>query len=208
MSEVPSVFRKSIASHNRQCWIAAGMSLGAALLGWLAYGVLFTGAVLLQEVVRTGNPDLRESPGWLWPVMGVLAVGLVIWTGVERWMRRYRPVDDRPIIGWHLFADVVLSPARMTFAVWDHLALRISLPAQRLYEAWLLLQFIVERKRVPVSTLGQVFPDARILPRLLLALQLAGWIDLYRGEEDWYYALRSEAGQRLRLPADSAETEV
>ncbi len=205
MSEVPPVFRKSITSHNRQCWIAAVISLGTALLGWLVFGVLFTGAVLLQEIIRTGNPDLRGAPGWLWPLMGTLAAALVTWAGIERWARRYRPLDDRPIIGWHLFVDVLLTPARMTYAIWDHLSLRVSLSAIRRREAWRLLQFIEERKRVPVSTLGQAFPDGHLLSRLLLALQLTGWIDLHRGDEDWNYVLRSEAEQRLRLLAGAAE---
>ncbi|HEY5777249.1 MAG TPA: hypothetical protein VIT00_00840 [Terrimicrobiaceae bacterium] len=47
-------------------------------------------------------------------------------------------------------------------------------------------------RRADGSLLAGEFPDSARLAKMLEALQFAGWIGLYRGEEDWYYRVRSD----------------
>lgn len=207
MSEVPEGFRARIAEHNRQCVLAAIVSLLGGWLVWTCLAAVYTGAVLLLDTVRTGDTNLLRPPFWYLPAGVVLIVVLFAWAGIDRWKRRFRPLADRSIIGWHLIPDVLLLPARVTLAVWDHLAARIVLTRRESAEAWRLLCAIGAVDRVPASSLALEFPDARLLSRLLAALQLVGWIDLLPGEEDWYYrvpASEKEALERLMSPREES----
>ncbi len=47
-------------------------------------------------------------------------------------------------------------------------------------------------KRADSARLAYEFPDLDLLGKLLLSLQLSDWIDLHRGEEDWFYRIRSD----------------
>jgi hypothetical protein len=198
MTEVPKSFRQSIAEHNRHCWIAAGFSWAGAFVTWLFFGALYVSIVLLLETVRTGDTSLSVAPRWMIPLGGLVAVILLVFASIDRWYHRYRATPDRPIIGWHLFGEVLFLPARLTYAIWDHLELRVKLTPAELDEAWRLLQLIAEHKRIPITALGQEFSDSALLTKLLLALQLTTWIDLQRGEEDWYYYIPSDAEPRFQ----------
>jgi hypothetical protein len=58
-------------------------------------------------------------------------------------------------------------------------------------EACDLLRHIFVEKRCLQHSLGAWFPDARHLQKLLLSLQLAGWVDLLHTEAGWIYIIRS-----------------
>jgi len=187
-----------VAWHNRHCWAAAAVSLLGAWLVWMFYGAIFTGAVLVIEAVRTGDTNLLKSPVWFYPVgLGLVAL-LLLWAGLDRWVHRFRLPPDRPIIGWHLFGDVLFLPARMTFAIWEHLGARVVLTRHERGEAWRLLRTIDAMERPSVATLAYEFPDGRLLMKLLVALQMLGWIDLYGGGGEWYYKVRSSEQHDLR----------
>ncbi len=198
MTEVPPEFTARIVVHNRSCWVAAALSLLGAWLSWMFFFALYTAGVLVFETVRTGNTDLFNPPRWYWPV-GIGAVAaLVLWGALDRWQRRFALPPDRPIIGWHLFREVLLIPPRMTFAIWDQIDARILLSARERGEAWDLLQAIFASRRAEATELTQEFPDGRRLSKLLTSLQLAGWIDLHRGEESWFYRVLSDQESVLK----------
>lgn len=198
VQSAPAIFEKSFREHDRHCVIAAGLSLIGAWLSWLLFGTVYCGAVILFETVRTGNPDLQRVSSAYWVAGAGAALILFVWASVDRFRRLYQPPPDRTIIGWHLFADVLLWPPRLTYAIADNMALRTRADARRIGEAWRLLEVIVRRERAPRSVLTYDFPDEILLGKLLRALQLTGWIDLYRGEEDWYYRIRTDAEETLR----------
>lgn len=54
------------------------------------------------------------------------------------------------------------------------------------------MRTISKMRRADRSLLAGEFPDSARLAKMLEALQFAGWIGLYRGEEDWYYRVRSD----------------
>lgn len=197
MNPAPPAFLKSIAEHNRHCWISAILSWGGAFLAWLIFTAIYVGIVLLVETVRTGDVSMSRPPGWMIPVGCGVAVLMLVVASVDRWNRRFQPPPDRQIIGWHLFGDFLLLPARLTFAIWDYLGSKLKLTKWEADESWRLLQIISRLKRVPASSLGQEFGDPVLLPKILLALQLVGWIDSARGDEDWFYYVPSDKQPRL-----------
>jgi hypothetical protein len=192
VTDVPQAFRRRFAAHNRSCWMAAAASLGGAWLAWLFVFALYTGSVLLFETIRTGNVDLARPPGWYLPAAFALAALMLVATAVHRWVRRFRPPPDRPIIGWHLVPQVLTLPAAMTFAVWDHLGARVVFRRGEWREAWEVLKVIFTTKRTPVSRLGQLVAANAPLPKLLESLQLAGLIDLHQTDDDWFYRVPTD----------------
>ena len=195
-------FRLRIASHNRHAVIAAFMSLVGAWLGWtIAYG-LFVGVILGGLTVANGpevltGERLMTLPAWIHPAALGLALALLIWAAVDERQKRYHPASDRAVVGWHILGDVLLLPARLTFGFGHQLAAIIRLSHQEKAEALDLLHHIFTEKRTPLHSLGAWFPDAGRLRRLLLALQMAGWIDLLRTEEGWIYIVRSTESEEV-----------
>lgn len=195
-------FRRRIASHNRHAFIAAVMSLVGAWFGWtIAYG-LFVGVVLGGLTVANGPEVLTGErlitlPAWIQPTALCLALALLIWAAVDERQNRYHPASDRAVVGWHILGDVLLLPARLTFGFGHQLAAIIRLSPREQTEALDLLHHIHAEKRAPLHSLGAWFPEAGRLRRLLLALQVAGWIDLLRTEEGWIYIVRSTESEEV-----------
>lgn len=194
-------FRQRILSHNRHAVVAAVLSLIGAWLAWtVAYG-LFAGVILGFLSVAHGQEvllgeRLMSLPFWLHPAALGAALLLLIWAAVDERHLRFHPASDRPVVGWHLLGDVLLLPPRLTFGVGHQLAAIIRLNAFETQEAYELLGHIFAEKRTLVHSLGAWFPNPRRLRKLLLALQLVGWIDLLRTEEGWIYIVRgTEAGE-------------
>lgn len=209
MRDAPPIFSRRFTTHNRHCWGAALASFFAAWLAWTVYGVVFTGAVLVFEVVRTGDVDLFRPPWWYYPTSLVLILGLLIWAGVDRWRHRFRSRPDRPIIGWHLLPEVLLLPARLTFAIGDHLGARIKLSAADRREAWRLLRLIWQTGRTDVGKMSGELSDPRLLNKLLPALQMTDWIDLHSDHGAWFYRVRTDQEEVLREwlgPSPAAES--
>ena len=208
MSSLPSEFRARFAVHNRNCWVAAFLSLLGAWLGWLFFFALFTAGVLLAETIRTNNTDLFKPPPWYVPAGLGLAGFLLVWAAIDRWRRRYRPPSDRSIIGWHLIPEVLMLPARMTFAIWEQIGGHIRLSVREKEECWRLLQVVFAMKRAEATQITQEFADPRELSKLLTALQLTGWIDLHRGDEDWFYRVISDQEVIVRAMTQEMAGEV
>ena len=189
-------FRRRISSHNRHAVIAALLSLGGAWLSWtIAYGLVVgvtIGALTVvhgQEVIM--GERLMTLPEWIHPAAMALALVLLVWASVDEKKYRYHPASDRAVVGWHILGDVLLLPARLTFGFGHQLAAIIRLNPAEQEQAIELLRHIHTEKRVPLHSLGAWFPDSSRLRKLLLALQLAGWIDLLRTEDGWIYIVKS-----------------
>lgn len=198
MYDVPPIFVQRFSVHNRYCWGAALASLFAAWLAWMFCGVIFTGAVLIFEVIRTGDVALVDPPWWYFPTGLFLILGNLLWAGVDRWWYRFRSRLDRSIIGWHLIPEMFLLPSRLTFAIGDHLEARIKLTSAERREGWHLLRVIWQTGRTDVGQMGGELSRPQLLTKLLPALQLTDWIDLHNSEGDWYYRVRSDQVEVLR----------
>ena len=195
-------FRRRIASHNRHAALAASLSLFGASVGWLmAYG-LFVGVILGALTVANGQEvllgeRLMTLPAWMNPAALAAALVLLVWAAVDERQHRFHPASDRPIVGWHLLGDILLLPARLTFGIGHQLAAIIRLNEPEKIEAFELLRRICLEKRCLQQSLGAWFPDPRRLRKLLLSLQLAGWIDMLRTEEGWIYIVRSTEAEEV-----------
>lgn len=195
-------FQRQIASHNRHAVMAAILSLLGAWAGWtIAYG-LFVGLILGGLTVANGQEVLSgerlfELPVWIHPAAMIAAFALLVWAATDERLRRFLPVDDRPVIGWHILGDILLLPARLTFGIGRQLSAVIRLNPSEQNDAVALLRHIWVEKRCPRHSLGAWFPNTLLLQKLLLALQMLGWIDLLRTEDDWIYILRSSESEEV-----------
>jgi hypothetical protein len=197
MYEAPPIFQESIDQHNRHCWMSALFSLFSCWFAWLIFAGVYGALALLFETIRVGGADLDTMPPWLVPLGAGIMAFLFVWATIDKMVRRFQPPPDRNIIGWHLAPDLLLLPARMTLAIWDHIGARIKLsPAER-EQAWELLQMINVHKRVPLTAMNLQIADAPPLEKLILALQITHWIDLHRGQDEWFYRVRSDAEETL-----------
>ena len=193
---LPREFQSRIASHNRHAIAASAFCLLGAWLSWmLAYALvvgLTLGFLTAIHVTQAGEeaPPLAW-PWWVHPAALAGAALLLAWGAVDQRCRRFRPVNDRQIIGWHILGDVLLTPARLTFGVWEHLRAMIWLNETQRYEAFELLRHIREERQCSLSSLGSFFTDSTCLPKLLDALQLAGWIGLLLHDGEWCYIIPS-----------------
>jgi len=196
------LFRRRISSHNRHAVIAAVLSLLGAWVTWtVAYG-LFVGAILGALTVAHGQEvllgeRLMSVPAWLHQAALAAALLLLIWAAVDERLNRFHPASDRAVVGWHILGDVLLLPPRLTFGFGHQLAAIIHLSHSERIEAYELLRHIHSEKRCLLHSLGAWFPDTRRLRKLLLALQLAGWIDLLRTEDGWIYIVKSTEAEEV-----------
>ena len=207
-------FRRRISSHNRHAVMAALLSLLGAWIGWtLAYGLVVgvtIGALTVlhgQEVVH--GERLMSLPKWVHPAALGLALILLIWGAIDERKNRYRPASDRMIVGWHILGDILLLPARLTFGFAHQLAAIIRLNATEREQAFELLHHIHTEKRAPLQALGAWLPAPARLRKLLLSLQLAGWIDLLRTEDGWIYIVRGTEQEEVAtyFPQQQGEAE-
>jgi len=185
----PPAFASRIRAHNQKALIAALLSLLAALLVWffLYYAGLWL--LLLFRTILHGE-DAQYDPQY--PVIFFAAAGIfLIVFFVWRLVFPYRFLIDRPILGWHLIPRFLFLPASLTFAVSDNLAAHQKLTKERLRAAFFTLLEIDAAKKMPVTQLPLLGIDEDELPRVLLLLQYAGYIDLHRGRDGWFYRVRS-----------------
>lgn len=189
-------FDRRISSHNWHAVLAAFLSFLGACVGWVVGYGFFVGFVLGVATVISGQEvilgeKLMSLPGWLNVVAAGLAAGLMTWAMLDHWASRFRPVSDRAVIGWHIFWDILLLPARLSIGVLDQLGGMVRLDSSEREEAVAVLRHIAESHPCERHSLGAFFPDQARLRREILALQLLGWVDLLEGEKDWIYIVRS-----------------
>jgi hypothetical protein len=213
---LPREFCERIRLHNRHAVTASILCLIGAWVAWLvAYG-LVVGLVMGFLTVVDGQAvisgeKLLSLPWWIHPSALVVAAILLAWAAFDEHVKRFEPVNDRPVIGWHIFGDVVLAPARLNFGVWNHFTAVIRLSRLEKLEAFDLLRHIYTEGKSPASELGAFFPDIPRLRKLLTALQLVGWIDLHRSEDEGFYLVRSDEWEDVRemvSGADESPTET
>jgi len=206
-------FHRRIASHNRHAVLAAILSLLGAWLAWtIAYGLLVGITLGLLTIIQgqevIAGEKLIAFPAWLRTAALSAALVSLVWTAVDERRRRYHPVGDRPVVGWHLLGDILMLPARLTFGVGHQLAAIIRLNPSEKQEACDLLQHIHTEKRCPAHSLGALFANPKRLRKILTALQLAGWIDLLRTTENgWIYIERSCEAAALAAMFDEEQTD-
>jgi hypothetical protein len=192
----PGWLRAQIRAHNRHARWLAVLSLGAAAVAWGTAYFFFTLILLGVETSIHGDRG-PQVPAWISAAALGLAAALLLWGFVDHLHRRYQGVSDRPIIGWHLFADFLLLPVRLTFAVWGNFSAVRRLDSEEIQRAWNLLSRIQRDGKSRLSALTLVEPDPNRLFRLLGTLQMLELVDLHRGDEDWFYTVRSDRGDEL-----------
>jgi hypothetical protein len=199
----PPAFASRMRAHNQNALIAALLSLLAALLAWF---LLYQAGVWLLLLFRTilHGEDAQHDPRY--PVIFFAAAGIfLIVFFIWRIAFPYRGPSDRPIFGWHLIPRFLFLPASLTLAVSDNLAAHQKLTKERMRAAFFALLEIDSVKKMPVTRLPLLGMDDDELHRVLLLLQYAGYIDLHRGRDGWFYRVRSTEEEEVRALRKAAE---
>ena len=190
---LPREFRSRITSHNRHATAAVVLCLFGSCLSWALAYAIFTGLLLsfltmvhnLQSEAATSDMDLS----WIHLAVIPFVALLLTWGAIDSWCRRFCPVNDRQIVGWHILGDVLLAPSRLTFGIWGHLRAIIHLNEAEKCEAFELLRHIHDKRRCSLVSMGSFFSESARLPKHLEALQLVGWIGLLRHNNEWCYVI-------------------
>jgi len=182
--------RGRLRAHNRHALGLALLATGAAALAWFLAWSFFM--LLLLGFFTAIRGDIGVgTPPWAVSVVGAMVVLLFAWGLLDQFRNRYAGVSDRLVIGWHLIPDVLLLPARLTFAIWGNLSALRRLSNDELSRAWDLLVSIRQNGKAHLRSLALLEPDANRLYKLITTLQMLDLIDLHRGEGDWFYTVRS-----------------
>lgn len=152
------------------------------------YGLLVAVITLMNAIIHGVD---APPPAWMDKVLIGTALFSIVWAAAASWRRRYRPVRDRPILGWHLIPDFLLLPARMTLSIARHLGARIRVTDAELHEAWQFLVEVHRSGRLPRSSIPSLSAAPRSLWKCVEILQVLGWIDLHQGSEGFFYRLRT-----------------
>lgn len=184
-------------AHNRNALTAALLSLLAAVLAWFLVYHAGVWLVLLFRTIVHGE-DATHPPAY--PVIFFAAAGffLIVYF-VWRVVVKHRGLSDRPIFGWHLIPRFLFLPASLTLAVSDNMAAHQKLTRERLRTAFMVLIEINRLKKLPLTRLPLLGIDEDELDSVLLVLQYAGYIDLHRGRDGWFYRVRSSEESEIQM---------
>ena len=195
--------RRRISSHNAHVVATAILALLGAGLAWTLFYAVAVGlslgilTILYGQEVIAGEM-LQSIPIWLHVSAGILAGGLIVWGSIDECLLRYSPPAERAIIGWHVLGDFLLLAPRLTFSVFHHLSALVCIRREDLDLAGDLLVHVYKAKKSPRSTLAFLSHDQSGLERSLRALQLLGWLDKVRIEDDWALIIPSAEEQTVR----------
>ncbi len=193
----PREFRRLFVAHNVQAVTMAVLSFAGAVVLWnVAY--FFFVLILLGLTTAVRGDEGPTIPHWI----AVSALGgagfLLAWGLVDHWVNRFIRLKDRSIVGWHVGADVILLPVRLTLAVMGNLGALLWMGRDREARAWELLVAISAARQAALSSLRLIENDPRELHFLLRALQMTGCIELHAGKQNWYYTVRSSVDEALQ----------
>jgi len=196
VTAVPPEFRRRFAEHNRNAvFVAVAAGVVAAICWILAYALFYWAAVFFSTLL---HGEQAPPPPWLLTAFFLGTGVLCILAALDYAFTRFAKLQDQPIIGWHLFRDFALALPKLTFSAFGNLMACRFLSQDDLERAWSLLVRIQKDGKSSPFTLSQVEPDSRRLNVLLTALQLAGFIDLHRGSEEWFYLVRGDQTDLIR----------
>jgi hypothetical protein len=200
---IPSALRAHFARHNRHALLFAALTLVAALVFWaVIYATAYWLTLLGLAVVRG---EYAQVPAWF--LTAFLIVALVL-CGISYAMRRASPNelprDDKSF--FDICADFLLAVPRMTLAVWGNLSAYQFLTEREMRLAWRLLQKIGEQRRLGIHSVAAEIPDRRLEQKIVLALQLAGLIELKKTDDGFFLALHGDEARALCEPRVRIET--
>jgi len=198
MSQPSRAFQRLITRHNwHVIWMSLVCLIGALIIWQLI--VFFLYLILLGLTTAVLGDWGEKVPPWIFVTAVGVALILLIWGSVDQWLRRYTPMTDRSIIGWHVIADALLMPVRITFGIWGNLGALIILSRNQKQHAWTVLQAMQRAGKVPSHALGQLDSNPKRLQHSLGVLQLLDLISRYQLDHDAYYLVNRERADSLLI---------
>lgn len=181
----PAAFLRQLASHNLHVLLGAALCAISAVAVWVAL-YYFAWFFTLGGITAVRGED-AAVPEWFDKAYAAAAAGLMLLGAAHRWFTRHQHLRDREILGWHAALEVLLIPASLTLSIWDNLTAFRHTSRKDARRAWALLVEIHRRKQIAAHELAQLDSNPRRVDRLVLTLQLCGFLDLYRRGETWCY---------------------
>lgn len=203
MNAPPRAFQQLLTRHNWHAfWMSLVCLLGALIL-WQVIG-FFLYLILLGLTTAVHGDWGDEVPRWI-PITAIgSTLVLFIWGSVDEWLRRYAPTSDRAIIGWHVIADALLMPVRVTFGIWGNLGAMVFLSREQKFHVWTVLKAMNRVGKIQAHALGQLDTDPARLQQSLQVLQLLDLVSRYQVDHDAYYLVNHEITSRL-MPTEDRE---
>jgi hypothetical protein len=130
---------------------------------------------------------------------GVCAGVLLLCAGVRQGLRRNEAPRDRKALYEHII-DVILALPATSLAVWGNLSAWFWLNHRELRQATRLLEWILEERRLPLSSTPVVIPNDARREKIVLGLMLTGILDLRNDEGRPYLRLAHTVEPELLLP--------
>jgi hypothetical protein len=203
MNSPTRAFQRLITKHNwHAIWMSLVCLLGALIIWQLIVFFLFL--ILLGLTTAVLGDWGEKVPSWIFVTAVGLAMILLIWGSLDQWLRRYSPMSDRSIIGWHVIGDALLMPVRITFGIWGNLGALIFLNRDQKRHAWTVLQAMQRAGKVQSHALGQLDSNPKRLQHSLRTLQLLDLVSRYQVDQDAYYLVNHQRSDSLLLDGEGS----
>ncbi|MEO6052881.1 MAG: hypothetical protein ABIP97_02610, partial [Chthoniobacterales bacterium] len=103
---MPRDFRARFVAHNRNVVFSGILT---ALFAALCWSLVYLFLLWLASILKTtAHADAGRIDSLVLPVFGILAAVLLILAALDHAFFRFSSMDDREIIGWHLFKEFTL----------------------------------------------------------------------------------------------------
>jgi len=194
-SGIPPAFSRKLATHNLHAAVYAAVCAAGAAFLWslgylLAYWLVLLGVSAWQGIDA-------EMPERFAHGFAAATIFLLLLAAVHR---RHAPEPPDGLLR-RGFYELLLAPARATWAALANLrAICVLRPDER-EAAWVIAAALAERQPRPISELPVLVPEPALRERALLALQLAEIVALRPGPDGWAARLGGEEARRICDPS-------
>lgn len=199
MTATVEELREELSRHNRRVLGLAFLSAAAAVFFWALFYFLSYWLTLLAITVA-GPMDVRMPEGF---TMGffMVAVGLCVVAAIGQWRHPHElPADHKPV--GEIALDFLLAVPRMTLAVWGNLRAWQYLDRHELELGVRFLGALEHEQPIGMHRLPLHLPDPRTRSRVVLALQLIGFVETRRVDDELAFVLPRKAAVELPRAAD------
>ncbi|MFV0338467.1 MAG: hypothetical protein ACK5LK_09540 [Chthoniobacterales bacterium] len=188
-AHIPDAFIRRLHAHNLRALTISLLCLVGTILVW---GLIYFGIKYLFILFYSVTDGTEATlPSWFPKVFPVVAFSVTAFSILFRSMHRYSQIRDRSILGPHVFIEILLLPAALTFGITDNLRAYQRLSQSLIRQSWQLLCEIYENGKIYQSTLPTLGGNPQGIQAACLLLQLAGLVNLHHSKEDWFYLIPS-----------------
>jgi len=191
--------REHLHRHNRTVLGLTLLTAGAAILLWMTlFCVIWWLFLFFGSALSSGDFNPRGGP--FLRAFAATAVLLCVAAWISRRLRPDQAPRDHKGAGEH-FMDLLLAVPRVTLAIFGTGGAAARLNGVELEGAWLLLRRMAATDSpLPMQMLPVELPDAAMREKVVIALQLAGLIEMRSTSGGPVLAFQNAKARRLATP--------